>query len=86
MKKIRVYDIEYLALIDVKYAKRYAYDNQLTEEEKEEWLNGLEEKTEVIIYVDDDFEDEDELANYLELEELCEYITDFQWEYLAEQE
>jgi len=85
MKRIKISNIKYLALYDETYADDYSRDNEMSEEEKEEWLNKLEENTEVIIEIDDDvdFEDDDELHNYLELQEFCEYIVDFDWEYLA---
>ncbi len=82
MKKLKISNIKYLALYDDRYAHDYAVDNEMTDVEKQDWLNELEEKTEVIIEVEYDFEDDDELREYLELVELCEYITDFKWEYV----
>ena len=86
MKQIKVSNIKYLALYDEKYADEYSRDNEMSEEEKKEWLDELENNTNIIIDIDDDddFEDDDELHNYLEMEELCEYISDFDWEYLEE--
>ena len=82
MKKIKISNIQYLALSDDRYADNYALDNEMTDVEKQDWLNKLKQKTEITIEVDGDFEDDDELHEYLEQVELCEYIIDFDWEYI----
>jgi len=80
MKQIKVSNIQYLALVDENYADDYANDNEMTELEKEEWLNELRNRTELTISVEDFvIEDEHYLHEYLELEETQEYIEDFDW-------
>ena len=80
VKQIKVSNIRYLALVDENYADDYANDNEMTELEKEEWLNELRNRTELTISVEDFvIEDEHYLHEYLELEETQEYIEDFDW-------
>ena len=81
MKQIKVSNIQYLALVDESYADDYSNDNEMTEFEKEEWLNELRNRTELTITVDDFvIEDEDYLHEYLEMTYTSEYIKDFDWE------
>ena len=91
MKNIRVYNIEYLYLTDDDYFHEYNRDNEMTEEEIEEHVSFVKEKSEVIFKFDNWYLTkeqwnnpelvEQELVNMIE-EETSEYFKNFEWEYL----
>lgn len=91
MKNIRVYNIKYLYLTDDDYFHEYNSDNEMTEEEIEEHVSFVKEKSEVIFKFDNWYLTkeqwnnpelvEQELVNMIE-EETSEYFKNFEWEYL----
>jgi len=93
MKKIRVYDIQYLGVVDPEYRYEYSSDYDLTEEQTREWIENLENNTELIWdfsefsmtpeeWNDPDYIDEI-IVDLIE-QDTCEYFTGFDWEYLED--
>ena len=95
MARIRVYNIEFLYLTDMDYQRNYNIENNLDEYEVEQKVKELEGQRELILplyvniideskvpedatYMDDDF------LEVLIEDEVGEYFTNFEWEYLVD--